>query len=129
VWVTPLVVAIEGLPEPDRPQGYAMTIVLGQLVMHGVRFTTPSLQVEGTTRQELPQLWPADSSIEWPAGTTVDDTTFLGFAGGKDLRSMEHHIQLRPWKPATDLADSRAVRGMVELPTICGEHVAYYPAS
>lgn len=53
----PLTVTATGLPEADRPQGYAMTIVLGQLVLHGVRYTTPSLQVEVITRQELPQLW------------------------------------------------------------------------
>ena len=29
VRVTPLAVRVDGLPEPDRPQGYAMTIVLG----------------------------------------------------------------------------------------------------
>ncbi|MCG5215476.1 hypothetical protein [Streptosporangium sp. KLBMP 9127] len=128
VRVTPLAVTIEGLSEPDRPQGYAMTIVLGQLVLHGVRFTTPSLQVKVSTRKKLPQLWPVTNPVQWPSGITVDDTTFLSFTAGKELRSMEQHIGLRPWKPATDLPDSRALGGMVELPTICGEHVAYYPA-
>jgi hypothetical protein len=127
VRVTPLVVAIEGLPEPDQPQGYAMTIVLGELVLHGVRFTTPSLQVEVTTRQELPLLWPPMESVVWPDGAMVDDATFLSFTGGKELRSLEQHIELRPWKPAADLEDSRAVDGMVELPTICGQHVVHYP--
>jgi hypothetical protein len=59
----------------------------------------------------------------------VDDATFLGFAGGKDLRSTEQHIEVRPWKPATELPQSRAVDGMMELPTACGKHVVYYPAS
>ena len=127
VRVTPLVVAIEGLPEPDQPQGYAMTIVLGELVLHGVRFTTPSLQLEVTTRQELPQLWPLMGPAAWPAGAVVDDATFLSFTAGKELRSSEQHIGLRPWKPATYLEGSRAVGGMVELPTICGQHVVHYP--
>jgi hypothetical protein len=128
VRVTPLVVAIEGVPELDQPQGYVMTLVLGELVLHGVRFTTPSLQVEVTTRQELPQLWPPMGPVAWPDGAVVDDATFLSFTAGKELRSLEHHIGLRPWKLATDLEDSRAVDGMVELPTICGQHVVYYPA-
>lgn len=126
--VTPLVVTAEGLPELDRPQGYAMTIVLGQLVLHGVRFTTPSPQVEVTTRQELPQLWPMAEPVTWPSGVPVDDAAFLGFAGGKDVRSLERYIQVRPWKPATELPETRAVGGMMALPTACGKHVAYYPA-
>ena len=104
-----------------------MTIVLGALVLHGVRFTTPRLQVEVTTRQELPQLWPPMRPVAWPVGAVVDDATFLSFTAGKELRSSEKHIGLRPWKPATDLEDSRAVDGMVELPTTCGQHVVYYP--
>jgi hypothetical protein len=128
-WVTPVTVTATGLPEADRPQGYAMTIVLGQLVLHGVRYTTPSLQAEVITRQELPQLWPATEPIAWPSGMPVDDAAFIGFAGAKDLRSTEQHIQVRPWKPATELPQSRAVDGMMELPTACGKHVVYYPAS
>jgi hypothetical protein len=65
--------------------------------------------------------------LAWPVGAVVDDTTFLSFTAGKELRSSEKRIGLRPWKPATDLKDSRAVDGMVELPTICGQHVVYYP--
>jgi hypothetical protein len=33
-----------------------------------------------------------------------------------------------PWKPATELAPSEAVSGLIEMPTICGKHVIYYPA-
>jgi len=40
VRVTPLAIRVRELHEPDRPQGYVMTIVLGQLVLHGLRFTT-----------------------------------------------------------------------------------------
>ncbi|MFI7114796.1 hypothetical protein ACIBK9_51385 [Nonomuraea sp. NPDC050227] len=127
-WVTPLAVVVEGLPEPDLPQGYSMTILVGQLVLHGVRFTTPSLQVEVTTRKDLPQLWPVAVSTVWPGGAPIDDALFLYLADGKAIRSTEQHIQVRPWKPATELPESRAVGDIVELPTICGEHVVYYPA-
>jgi hypothetical protein len=126
-WATPLTVSTVGLPEADRPQGYAMTIVLGQLVLHGVRYTTPSLQVEVTTRQLLPQLWPQTEPVKWPGGIPVDDAAFLGLAGGKDLRSTEQHLEVRPWRLATELPQSQAVSGMVELPTACGKHVVYYP--
>ncbi|MEV6012389.1 hypothetical protein AB0M29_37020 [Streptomyces sp. NPDC051976] len=128
VRVTPLIVTAQGLPEPQQPQGYAMTVVLGQVILHGVRFTTPSLQVELTTRHHLPQLWPTTGPVTWPRGAPVVDAGFLGFAGGKDLQSTEHQIQVLPWKPATDLPQSRAVDGMVELPVACGQHMVYYPA-
>jgi len=128
VRVTPLAARIDGLPEPDRPQGYAMTILLGQLLLHGVRFTTPSLQLQVSTRLDLPQLWPPTGPITWPSGPPLDDAGFLNFTGGKHFRSTEQHIQLRPWKPATELPASRAVGAMIELPTFCGKHVVYYPA-
>lgn len=127
-WVTPLVVTLTDLAEPDRPQGYAMTILLGQLILHGVRFTTPGLQIEVSTEQALPQLWPATGPVAWPGGAPVDDADFLGFAGGKNIRSAERHIEVRPWKSATELAASQLVGSMIELPTICGKHVVYYPA-
>ncbi|MCK9905171.1 hypothetical protein MXD63_34905 [Frankia sp. Cpl3] len=127
-WVAPLAVTADGLPQADRPQGYAMTVLVGQLVLHGVRFTTPSLQLGVTTRQELPQLWPAAGPVAWTGGAPVDDGTFLDFAGGKDLRSTEQYMQVGPWKLATELPASRSVKGMVELPVSCGNHVVYYPA-
>lgn len=128
VRVTPLAVCVDGLPEPDRPQGYAMTVVLGQLVLHGVRFTTPSLRVAVSTGLGWPPLWPPGGPIIWPSALPLDDDAFLGFAGGKDFRSNEMHVELRPWRPAAELTPSHAVEGMIELPTICGKHVVYYPA-
>ncbi|GAA3945388.1 hypothetical protein [Actinoplanes auranticolor] len=126
-WVTPITVAVDGLPEPDAPQGYTTTIVLGQLLLHAVQFTTEALACTATTRQQLPQLWPATTRVVWPQGTPVDDTAFLAFAGAKDLRSTEPFIRLGPWIPATELPASQAVGDMVELPTICGKHVVFYP--
>lgn len=127
--VTPLAVRIDGLPEPDRPQAYAMTIVLGQVVLRGVRFTTPSLQLRVSTRLELPQFWPATGPVTSLSGTALDDDGFLAFVGGKDSCSTEQHVGLQPWRPATELAPSQAVASVVELPTICGKHVVYYPTA
>jgi hypothetical protein len=127
VRVTPLAVRVDGMPEPNRPQGYAMTIVLGQLVLHGVRFTTPSLQLEVSTQLALRQLWPSAGPVAWPSETPLDDDTFLAFVGGKHFRSTERNIELRPWTPATELSQSETIGDMIELPTICGKHVVYYP--
>lgn len=127
-WVTPLVVTVEGLPHPDMPHAYAVTIVLGQLLLHGVRFTTQNLQVEVTPRSGVQQLWPSAGPVAWPENTPLGDAEFFGLAKAGDLRSTERHIEVRPWKPASQLTASRGVNGMVELPTACGKHVVYYPA-
>jgi hypothetical protein len=123
IWATPVVVAIEGLPEPDLPQGYAITLVLGELLLQGVRFTTPSLQLDVTARDRFAQLWPVIAEVAWPPSTPVDDAAFLPLAAGKDLPVAEPHLTLQPWKPATELTESKLVGSMVELPTICGRHV------
>lgn len=128
VRVTPLAVRIAGLPEPDQPQGYAMTIVLGQLILHGLRFTTPALEVDVATELDLPQLWPSHGPVPWPSGLPCTAVSFLSFADGRILRSAFEHIEWRPWTPATELPPSSAVRGMVELPTLCGEHTVFYPS-
>ena len=125
-WVVPQVVAIDGLPELNTPQAYAMTVVLGQLILHGVRFTSTALRVDLATERGLPCLWPGDGPVAWPEGQPVLEADFLQFSAGKELRSLETHVGISPWKAATDLM-SRSVGSMVELPTICGKHVAYYP--
>jgi hypothetical protein len=129
VHVTPVAVRFDGTPEPDLPQGYAMTIVIGQLLIQGIRFTTPKLAVTVTNELGLPQIWPHAGPAVWPDGTAVDDTAFLDVVGARTLRSAEPPIQLSPWTPATELPASQAVGDMVELPTICGKHTVYYPAS
>ena len=129
VRVTPLAVRIPGVAEPDLPQGYSMTIVLGRLLLHGLRFTTSALQVDVTTGLGMARLWPSTGTLQWPAGQPCTPEIFLRLADGKMFRSREQHLELRPWTPAADLPQSKAVRGMVELPTICGEHTVFYPAA
>lgn len=125
-WVVPQVVAIDELPDLDTPQAYAMTLVLGQLVLHGVRFTSTALSVDLATERGMPCLWPGDGPVAWPEGRPVLEADFLRFSAGKELRSLEAHVTIRPWTTATDLV-SRSVGSMVELATICGKHVVYYP--
>ncbi|MGH8994437.1 MAG: hypothetical protein ACRDYB_00100 [Acidimicrobiales bacterium] len=130
VWVVPQMVHVEGVDgEPGQPQGYAMTIVLGELLLHGLRLTMPQLHLPISTVRALPRLWPPSGVVSWPAGTAVDDAGFLNFSAGGELEAGVPHFVLRPWRHATDLATSREVGSMVELPLICGEHVAYYPGA
>ena len=46
VWVTPVAVNVEGLPEPELAHGYSMTVAVGALILHGVRFTDLPFDVE-----------------------------------------------------------------------------------
>lgn len=119
VRATPLVVLVDGLPEPEYPQGYAMTVVLGQLLLHGVRMTTPGLELKAGTVQEMPRSWPGADAARWPAGGTVSDDNYEAFALGRDLKVEE----ARPWRLAVELPASLPAGDMVELPTACGKHV------
>jgi hypothetical protein len=74
VRATPVVVVVDGLPEPEFPHGYLMTIVLGQLLLQGIRMTVPGLEVTAGTRQGMPRIWPDIGTAGWPKGdqlTTV----------------------------------------------------------
>lgn len=124
---TPMVVRVEGLPEPDGPQGYGMNIALGDLFLQGVRFTTPSLELDLRTVQGLAQIWPVRGPVTWPSGGTVDDETFEAVCKGLNLKTAEPHVLLQHWRVATDLSDSQAEGDTVRLPTPCGRHYVYYP--
>jgi hypothetical protein len=128
VRVTPLCVATDGSPEPKFPDGYVMTVVLGQLILQGIRMTTPRLKIRVMAKQEMPRIWPDVVTASWPGGEAVGDSRYEAFALGRDLLTHKPHVNLRPWKPATELPASNLAGDMVELPTICGKHVAYYPA-
>lgn len=62
VRVTPLVVAVDGL---------------GQLLLQGLRMTTPGLEVTAGTSQEMPPIWPGIVTARWPEGEPVGDSRLL----------------------------------------------------
>lgn len=126
--VTPIAVRLDGIPEPKQPHGYTMTMALGQLILRGVRFTTPELAIKVIPELEMAQLWPTVEAIEWPTGRPCTDDLFLRVADAKMLQSTVDHVELRPWTPATDLPQSIVVRKMVRLPTACGKHSVFYPS-
>jgi hypothetical protein len=128
VRATPLVVVVDGLPDPEFPQGYLMTILLGQLLLQGVRMTVRGLDLTVGTQQNMPRIWPRVAAASWPEGDPVDDGFYEAFALGRHLQVKEPHVNLRPWKPATELPASALAGDMIELPTMCRKHVAYYPS-
>ncbi len=128
VCVTPMIVKVDGLPEPDVPQAYVMTMVLGELLLHGIRFTTPGLQFDPTPHQSLLQIWPTNGvTIDCGAAAILGDEALHEIEKGIDLRANVPHVALRPWRAATELPESIAEGPLVQLPTPCGEHFVYYP--
>ena len=126
--VTPLVVRIDDQPEPQGPHAYLMTLVLGQLALQGVRFTTAAVEIGLSSRYALSNLWPAVTRAEAPPGAPIEGADLLAFCGGRGLTSTGPRVHVGPWRRATDLPDSTLAGPMVELPTICGDHVVYCPS-
>lgn len=126
-WVTPFVVQLNGLPEPTLPHGYIETIAVGALVVQGVRFTSPAMDLELMTRQGMPRLWPPNAPIGWPAGSDISDDDLLGFVAGKDLVVLNDGVRIVPWGPAANLPESVEVGDTIRLPALCGKHAVYYP--
>lgn len=60
---------------PDIPSGYAMTVVVGKLLVQGVRFTAPALQVELTTARGFLDIWPPADVLPWPKKRWEPDGT------------------------------------------------------
>ncbi|WP_311215117.1 MULTISPECIES: hypothetical protein [unclassified Arthrobacter] len=129
VRVTPVTMGMSGFPEPDLPHGYVMTIVLGQLLLQGLRITTPDVDFPVRSDLELPQLWPSREILSWPAGQPCDETGFLQFADGRVLSPALKHLELHPWSPAVNVAKSVIVGDRVQVPAVCGKHVFHYPVA
>jgi hypothetical protein len=123
--VVPVAVVLDDHGEPDRPTGYLMTILVGQLLLQAIRFTTPSFAINVANAPAMQQIWPILPPVVPSSNQVVTDDEFVDVAGGRRIVSSEPPLWIRPWTPATDLSRSRLVNGMVELPTICGVHVVY----
>lgn len=129
VWVTPLTVEVDGLINDQvLPHAYVMTLVLGQLILHGVRFTTPTLEVTSSQTFNLSRIWPPTDDIIWPGETGLGDGEFDSLARGLEIKVAEPQVYLRPWRPATELPASTLAGSTLRLPLACGLHTATYPA-
>lgn len=126
--VTPMVVRIDGAPAPETPQGYLVTIILGRLLLHLLRFTTPHLAIDVSAVDELSELWPAVVGTACLGTKGIDDKRINKIEKGAVVRSRLPGVLLEPWKPATELPESTLQDSMVKMPTPCGKHFIFYPA-
>jgi hypothetical protein len=127
VRIVPLGIELDGLPEPDYPTAYSLTVMVGPLLVHGVRFTTPSLYVDLATVPDLPRIWPTSGPVSWPTAVETDNAAFEEMAAGKALQVLHLGIRLEPFKSATDLPPSTAEGGMLRQSVPCGKHHIYFP--
>ncbi len=80
--VVPVAVVLNDHDEPDRPTGYLMTILVGQLLLQAVRFTTSGLAINTVNVPAMQQIWPIRSLVERSSNQVVTDDEFLDLAGG-----------------------------------------------
>lgn len=125
IWVTPMIVNVDGLAATDSPQAYVMTIVLGQVLLHGVRFTVPSVQLDLRV-DGLHQVWPKAEDVTVLGDDCIDDPRFARLSKGLELISLLDNVSLSPWRPAADLPHSEEHGSLVRLPTPC-QHFMHYP--
>ena len=83
-----------------------MTLVLGKLLVQGVRFTEPALQVELTTSSRLLDIRPLTDTFPWPTADVADDATLEQMNRANTLISQTKGVRLSPFKPAIGLPAS-----------------------
>src|SRR5664280_2429855 len=121
VQATPVIVTADPPAEPAHPHAYAFSVLVGQALLQGIRFTTPSLALDLTTEQGLTQIWPTRGDLEWPAGEPIPDLALPRVQKGLNLLPVGPGLHLLPFRPAVDLPRSTAEGQMVRLPTACGK--------
>jgi hypothetical protein len=130
IWVTPFVIEVTGAgSSPEIPSGYVMTLVLGSLLVQGVRFTQPLLQVELAAEWGFLDIWPPSDTLPWPtSGVAADDAALDQMNHAQTFISQTKGVRLSPFKPATELPASALEGRLMRLPLYCGKHEAFYPA-
>ena len=125
----PFVIEVVGAQSPpEMPSGYVMTLALGRLLVQGVRFTQPALEVELVTEWGFLDIWPPTDTFPWPALGLADHTTLDRMNQAQTFVSQTAGVRLSPFTPATELPASILEGRLIRLPLACGEHEAFYPA-
>ena len=128
-WIVPQSVLIDGVEvDADYPQGYSSTLVVGPLVIHAFRWTTPLLGIEVEPSVPLTSLVPAVTPIGWQVERpALNDESIVALAMGRGTTTALPHITVSPWSRAVDGPAGVLVNGRVELATLCGLHTISYP--
>jgi hypothetical protein len=130
VWVTPLVIETGGTPSAiTGVVGYSMTIALADLLIHGVRFTSPLLAVDVVLRRGMTSIWPAVTAVEWNASAPQFGDDDLADANyGRLFRTKLEGTRLVPDRASTDLPTSDLRGSLLFTRAFCGLHEVGYPS-
>lgn len=104
------------------------TVTVGALVLYGIRYTSPELAVDVDPGFGFARLWPTEGSVAWPAGTIILSANYMKLANARSLRTAHPLVEVHPLASAVDLPQSGLRRDQVQLPLMCGQHYALYPA-
>jgi hypothetical protein len=127
--VTPMIVKIDGSTEPGQPQAYLITLVLGSLILIGIRFTAPLLDLELTPGAGFVPFWPrGDIAVTPPLELAADDKSILKIEKGIGIRTKLSGISLVHWRTAAELPQSTLTGSIVRMLAPCGNHYVSYPA-
>lgn len=115
------------LTKLGRPVCYLTTIVLGDVILQGLKFTEPGMDVVVSNAPGMSLLWPSQISFALDGGRSFSKPTYLSLANGEALDTNVLGLALSPWKKATELPPSTLIDGRVRVPSACGEHFLSYP--
>jgi len=128
IWVTPMVVHIDGLAEAELPHAYLMTVLVGKLILQGLRFHVNHCFIEVVPGSDFQPIWPTAGDISWPRGGGADDEAFVSqVVKGRHCRTPLPAVSVRYWAAATDLPSSEIEGNVVRLPAICRRCVLAFP--
>lgn len=127
-WVSPVAFIRGGSFHDPLPDGYAITISVGQLFLHGIRLPDSDDQFQYADSLGLQPLWPIAGDVKLPPLELLGREDFLALSRGRLIRSDMNRERIGPWVPAVDSPASELDRDTIVMPSLCGEHRLRYPA-
>lgn len=129
VWVVPQALRLDDVEvDPEFPQGYLSTVVVGPLLVQAFRWTAPLLALDLDPGPKLCPLSPTETKVRLSTGLpVVGDDELVEVALGRRITTAVPHTTLRPWGPAADGPGGELVDGRVRMQVLCGLHALEYP--
>lgn len=125
--VTPLVAAPVLGRRPTMPNGYCFTIILGTVLIQGVRFPDPSLDLRVANRRDFPGIWPVEGPVVYPPAQVLKDDRVEESLKGEELRAADAGFTITHWRSATELPRSVDDGPWMVMLSPCQLHTLRYP--
>ncbi len=126
-WGSPLAFVNGGSHQDGLPDGYAITVTIGELLLFGVRLPGSTQRLDLNPTSGVVPFFPAVADAHWSFDRAVGQEGFLALSRGRMLQSRDGEEAIGPWTPAVDLPTSELVGSSIAMPAMCGEHTLSYP--